>query len=80
MDKYKDKRPGKRVLPPRRTSANAQCVSRTGTLKRAFSEKKAKVRADDLNMRAYPCDRCPAVNGFKPWHLTKQISPPKGTQ
>lgn len=78
MDKYRHLKPKGKTLPPRRTSRNAQCVSRTGTMKRAFSEKKAKVRAAELNMRAYPCDRCPTIEGFRPWHLTKQLEPPKG--
>jgi len=80
VDKYKDKRPAKRVLPPRRTRANSQCVSKMGTMKSAFSELKAKARAAELGMRAYPCDRCPTVDGHRPWHLTKMKAPPKDKQ
>lgn len=78
MDKYKDKRPAKKVLPTRRTRSNSQCVSKMGTMKSALSEKKAKARGAELNMRAYPCDRCPTIDGHRPWHLTKQMSPPEG--
>lgn len=72
MDKYKDKRPKRVVLPPRRTRATAQCISKTGTLKVAFTKAKAEKRAHELKMRAYVCDMCGA------YHLTKQPPRPEG--
>lgn len=79
-DKYKHLKPKGKKLPPRRTSRNAQCVNRAGILKRSFSEKKAKARAKELNMRAYPCDKCVTLEGFQPWHLTKKTERPRGSQ
>lgn len=71
MDKYKDKRvPREKPTPVRRTAANAECLSRRGTLKAAFSETKGKARAKELGMRAYRCNTC------SKWHITKQLGLP----